>query len=135
MSFNLVLGFKEDDINIRAVNPLTKRESGLCLLTINESPTCYRLKSKKFPQTHRIQAEFGKKTDTNFLDGKTLEKTTYGHLQDRPQRFYSLLDSIQSSHQKEAFKYLKVMNYIFSCLIGITVIIRVIHSLFVTYKF
>ena len=114
------------------MNPLTKRESGLCLLTINESSTCYRLKSKKFPQTHRIQAEFGKKTDTNYLDGKTLEKMTYGHLQDRPQRFYSLLDSIQSSHQKEAFKYLKVMNYIFSCLIDITVII---HSLFVTYKF
>ena len=97
-----------DDIDVRVVNPLTQRESGLCLMTINDPATCYRLKSKKFPQTYRIEAEFGKRTDTKFTDGKTREKTTYSHLQGRPQRFHSLMNSIQSSHQKESFKYLKV---------------------------
>lgn len=104
----LFAGFKIDDIDVRMINPLSQRESGLCLFTINDPATCYRLKSKKFPQTYRIQAEFGKKTDTKFTDGKTLEKTTFSHLQNRPQRLNTLLDSIQNSHQKEAFKYLKV---------------------------
>ena len=106
--FNVILGFMRDDIDVRVVNPLTQRESGLCLMTINDPATCYRLKSKKFPQTYRIEAEFGKRTDTKFTDGKTREKTTYSHLQGRPQRFHSLMNSIQSSHQKESFKYLKV---------------------------
>ena len=54
--------------------------------------------------TYRIHAELGKRTDTMFADGKILEKTTFSHLEKRPQRFNSLLHSIQSSHQKEAFK-------------------------------
>ena len=98
----------EDDIDVRAVNPLTQRESGLCLLTINDPATCYRLKSKKFPKTYRIEAEFGRRTDTKFTDGRTREKTTYAHLQNKPQRFHSLMHSIQNSHQKESLKYLKV---------------------------
>ena len=111
-----VLGFMTDDIDIRAVNPLTVRESGLCLLTINDNSACYRLKSRRFPQTFRIEIELGKRTDTNFLDGKTLEKSTYSHLLGRPQRFHSLLNSIQSSHQKESFKYLKVIvHFLFVC--------------------
>ena len=59
--------------------------------------------------TYRIHAELGKRTDTMFADGKILEKTTFSHLEKRPQRFNSLLHSIQSSHQKEAFKYLQVI--------------------------
>ena len=114
--FYAVLGFMTDDIDIRIVNPITFRESGLCLLTVNDNPTCYRLKSRKFPQTFRIEFELGKRTDTNFLDGKTLEKSTFSHLLGRPQRFHSLLNSIQSSHQKESFKYLKViLQYHFIC--------------------
>merc|ERR1719430_652136 len=101
-------GFMTDDIDMRIVTPLTLRESGLCLLTVNDNSSCYRLKSRKFPQTFRIEIELGKRTDTNFLDGKTLEKSSYSHLLSRPQRFHSLLNSIQSSHQKESFKYLKV---------------------------
>ena len=103
------LGFKPDDIVIRPVNLITRRESGLCLLTINNPATCNRLKSKKYPMTYRIHAELGKRTDTMFADGKILEKTTFSHLEKRPQRFNSLLHSIQSSHQKEAFKYLQVI--------------------------
>lgn len=101
-------GFKPDDIDVRPVNLITRRESGLCLLTINNPATCNRLKSKKYPMTYRIHAELGKRTDTMFADGKILEKTTFSHLEKRPQRFNSLLHSIQSSHQKEAFKYLQV---------------------------
>merc|ERR1719273_2222497 len=101
-------GFKPDDIDVRPVNLITRRESGLCLLTINNPATCNRLKSKKYPVTYRIHAELGKRTDTMFADGKILEKTTFFHLEKRPQRFNSLLHSIQSSHQKEAFKYLQV---------------------------
>ena len=103
------LGFKPDDIVVRPVNLITRRESGLCLLTINNPATCNRLKSKKYPVTYRIHAELGKRTDTMFADGKILEKTTFSHLEKRPQRFNSLLHSIQSSHQKEAFKYLQVI--------------------------
>ena len=66
------------------------------------------MKSRKFPKTYRIEIELGKRTDTNFLDGRTLEKTTFAHLENKPQRFHSLLDTIQSSHQKDSFKYLKV---------------------------
>ena len=103
-------GFMIDDIDVRIVNPLSQRESGLCLLTVNDPATCYRLKSKKFPKTYRIQAEFGKRSDTMFTDGKILEKSTFSHLENRPQKFHSLLNSIQNSHQKEAFKYLKVIR-------------------------
>ena len=107
----LFVGFKIDDIDVRIVNPLSQRESGLCLLTVNDPATCNRLKSKKFPTTYRIQAELGKRSDTMFIDGNILERSTFSHLENRPQRFHSLLSSIQNSHQKEAFKYLKVITY------------------------
>ena len=93
---------------MKVVNPLARRESGLCLMTLNDPVVSYRLRAKKYPTTFRIMAELGKATDTGFLDGRTLQKSTYAHLKDRPQRFHSLLHSIQSCHQKEAFKYLKV---------------------------
>ena len=108
--YALFVGFKIDDIDVHIVNPLSQRESGLCLLTVNDLATCNRLKSKKFPKTYRIQAEFGKRSENMFTDGKILERSTFSHLENRPQRFHSLLNSIQSSHQKEAYKYLKVIR-------------------------
>lgn len=100
-------GFMPEDLDVRPINPFTYRESGLMLLTVNDPATYFRIKSKRFPRTYRIHAQFGKRTDTRFTDGKTMEKTTYAHLKNRPQGFNSLLNSIQNSHQKQALKYSK----------------------------
>ena len=101
-------GFLKDDINVKIVNALQPRESGLCLFTINDPVSCYRIRAQKYPQTIRVEGVFGKMTDTKFEDGKILQKSTFAHLINRPQRLGSLLHSIQSAHQNEAFKYLKV---------------------------
>ncbi len=105
-SHPLVLGslFEDEDLITNKVNSPSEHQSGLLLFTVNDGDHCDVIKDFRLLRQYRIEAEFGKATDTSFHWGKVIEKSTYDHVKGRPQVLEHFLATIRSCHQRDAFK-------------------------------
>ncbi len=100
-------GFEQDDLRLRPVNPLTDRQSGVMLCTLNHRNLWKRLlSSARMAVTFRIRVELGRATDTGFVDGKTVVKSRNPYVKEK--NLARVLALIQSSHQRQAFFHSKV---------------------------
>ncbi len=101
-------GFHQDDIRLYFANPMTYRQCGLIVSTINRRNLCRSVQTSSMPRTYRVLGEFGRATDSGWTDGKTLEKSQ--NLRLKPAQVAKALASIAGSHQKEAFSLSKVLG-------------------------
>lgn len=61
-----------------------------------------RIRETRPTRAYRIKGVLGRATDTFYKDGKTIEKTTYKHVQ--IYNIERLLAHLQASHQKKMFE-------------------------------
>lgn len=101
-------GFELDDVGVGVVNKLSRRSSGIVVLTINNSKLEHIIKDLRLPRTYRVGMKLGEATDTSFDGGKIIEKSTFDHLIGRPQILDRTLASIRASHQRGSFLSTKV---------------------------
>jgi hypothetical protein len=101
-------GFRPDDLKLDAVNRIGYRSCGLCLTAINAPGASFRIFGNRMMRTFRAKVEFGKSTDTGFIDGKVVERVRNPYLQ--RYKIEKALSSIQSSHQKSAFTMANVSS-------------------------
>jgi len=110
-SHPLVLGnaYGVEDISVVPVNIVSTRCSGVMVLGINKYTWAAKQMRRAQPLlTYELEGEFGKATATGFSDSKVTAKATWRHLIGRRWHLDQILSSIESSHQKAAWKVANV---------------------------
>jgi len=105
-SHPLVLGpaYEGTDVDIKPVNNLTSRASGVILYGINKGRRKANFMRKANPLiTYEVNCEFGRHTKTGFSDGPTLSKATWKHLIRRKFQIDQVCANIEASHRKQAW--------------------------------
>lgn len=97
-------GYDTNDIELEAINDLSEFASGLSLISVNAPGLAETIRSDIPLRQYLLQTQVGKATDNSFCHGKVVEKSTWNHLQGRPQLLEKHLATIRSSHQRDAFR-------------------------------
>ena len=84
------------------------RMSGVTPICINSPEESRKWQALSVPAVYRVTFELGKRTDTLFADGKTIEKSTYKHLERKETEVVNLLQRTQRNHQKMLFRHANV---------------------------
>ena len=79
--------------------------SGVTPICINSPDESRKWQALSVPAVYRVTFELGKRTDTLFADGKTIEKSTYKHLERKEGEVVNLLQRTQRNHQKMLFRH------------------------------
>ena len=84
------------------------RMSGVTPLSLNDPEGSRKWGSLNIPSVYRVTFELGRRTDTLFADGKTIEKSTYKHLERKKDQVVGLFQRTQKNHQKLLFNHANV---------------------------
>ena len=105
-SHPLVLGdtFGDQDVELQIVNAASDFSSGLVLVTVNDLPSTQILQDAILPKQYILSLILGRATNNSLSHGKVLEKSSFGHLKNRPQILEKTLAQVRSAHQRDAFK-------------------------------
>ncbi|XP_049887998.1 pseudouridylate synthase TRUB2, mitochondrial [Pectinophora gossypiella] len=77
--------------------------SGVLLLGINDGAKLTRLINMGRPtRAFKVHGQLGKATDTYFWNGKTVERSTYGHV--TREKIDGIVAHMQAAHQKKMFE-------------------------------
>ncbi|CAG9783376.1 unnamed protein product [Diatraea saccharalis] len=77
--------------------------SGVLLLGINQgTKLTYLINTARLTRAYKIHGQLGKATDTYFWNGKTVEKSTYGHV--TREKIDKVVAHMQAAHQKTMFE-------------------------------
>lgn len=70
---------------------------------INEgTKLSYLVNEARLTRAYKLHGELGKATDTYFWNGKTVERTTFGHV--TREKIDSVVAHIQAAHQKAMYE-------------------------------
>lgn len=101
----LVVGprYQLQDIKLNCANYLSKDMSGLMICGINDGTKwIHKLKASKSPTSYRIKGLLGQATDTYFITGKIVEKSTYKYI--KRNAIDKICASMQAAHQQKMFE-------------------------------
>lgn len=69
------------------------------------------IRENKPTRSYRVSGRLGEATEGGFIGQKVIEKSTWRHI--KLGHIEKLLATMQASHQKEMFKYVKFIFYLF----------------------
>ncbi|XP_012538291.1 mitochondrial mRNA pseudouridine synthase Trub2 [Monomorium pharaonis] len=101
----LVVGprYQPKDIKLNCANYLSKHMSGLMVCGINNGTKwVHKLKASQSPTSYRIKGLLGQATDTYFITGKIVEKSTYKYI--KRSAMDKICASMQAAHQRKMFE-------------------------------
>ncbi|XP_024878031.1 mitochondrial mRNA pseudouridine synthase Trub2 [Temnothorax curvispinosus] len=101
----LVVGprYQPKDFKLICANYLSKDMSGLMVCGINDGTSwAHKLKDSKSPTSYRVKGLLGQATDTYFITGKIVEKSTYKYI--KRSAIDKICASMQSAHQRKMFE-------------------------------
>lgn len=102
----LVVGlhYQPQDFRLKRITYLGKNTSGVLAMGINDGcKKANQLSSANVLRKVEIKGKFGIATDNFMLNGKVIEKATYGHIYRLSVE--KMLGSIQASHQADSFVF------------------------------
>jgi len=102
----LVVGprYQPKDFKLICANYLSKDMSGLMVCGINNGTKwAHKLKNSKSPTSYRVKGLLGQATDTYFITGKIVEKSTYKYI--KRGTIDKICASMQAAHQRKMFEY------------------------------
>ncbi|XP_011640711.1 mitochondrial mRNA pseudouridine synthase Trub2 [Pogonomyrmex barbatus] len=101
----LVVGprYQPKDFKLMCANYLSKDMSGLMVCGINDGTMwAHKLKNSKSPTSYRVKGLLGQATDTYFITGRIVEKSTYKFI--KRNIIDKICASMQAAHQKKMFE-------------------------------
>lgn len=106
----LVVGprYQPQDFKLTSANYLSKDMSGLMVCGINDgTKLVHKLKNSKSPTSYRVKGLLGQATDTCFITGRIVEKSTYKYI--KRNAIDKICASMQAAHQKKMFEYVIII--------------------------
>ncbi|XP_028167612.1 pseudouridylate synthase TRUB2, mitochondrial [Ostrinia nubilalis] len=92
-----------EDIRCSWATHLGLFSSGVLLLGINEgTKLTYLINTSRLTRAYKIQGQLGKATDTFFWNGKTVERSAYGHV--TREKIDRIVAYMQAAHQKAMYE-------------------------------
>ncbi|XP_047498280.1 mitochondrial mRNA pseudouridine synthase Trub2-like [Penaeus chinensis] len=103
----LVLGprYQPKDIKLTWAHQLDKNISGVCILGVNSGTKgTHKVRESQLIRSYVVSGQFGRTTDTLFIHGKVIGKSTYKHI--TRGRLMRTLMTIQAGHQRSSLNFL-----------------------------
>lgn len=106
--------YRVEDVRLLLANALHYDMSGLLVVGIGRgTKIAHKIREAKHTKFYRVKGILGQATDNFFTNGRVVEKSNFHHV--HRHHIDMICASMQSSHQKEMFKY--VFNiYVFGIL-------------------
>lgn len=105
----LVIGprYQPNDFRLAATKIMHQDISGVLVCGINKgNQLIHKMKEYMCIRFYKIKGLLGQATDNYFYTGKIIEKSKYAHV--KRGHIDKLCSSMQSSHQKKMFEYVKI---------------------------